>query len=216
VLNIDLKHIIESHNELQKKEFRKNDVIFSEGEKPQGIYCIKAGKVKILKNQPRENKRIVYLASNGEILGLHAVVNSHPYTNTAIVIDKTKTVFLPAEDFVNLVESDNAYKLMVMQTLCSRIEIMEHHINLISEMQSEQKFADTLLMLIRKFGIKKTKLLNINLSIDDLASFTCTSKSYMKKIISDFSQKGLIAFQNGDIKIFDRKQLESIAYNGKN
>ncbi|HEY3252038.1 MAG TPA: Crp/Fnr family transcriptional regulator [Ignavibacteria bacterium] len=215
VLNLELNEIIKVHDAIESRDFKKNDILFREGDIPVGIYCIESGRIKLLKNETQTNQRIVHLAGKGEILGVHAIVNNHPNTNTAVVIDRAKTLFLNANDFLQLVESDNSYKLLVMKTLCTRIETMEHHINLISDKPSEQRFADTLLMLINKYGLKQKTLLKIKLTLDDLASYTCTSRSYMKRIIMDFSQKGLISYRSGEISVLDRKQLESIAINTK-
>lgn len=92
---------------------------------------------------------------------------------------------------------------------------MEHHLSLINDKPSEQRFADTLLMLAGKYGLKPKKMLKIKLSMEELASYTCTSRSYMKKIILDFSAKGIIGYHRGEISILDKKQLESIALKEK-
>jgi CRP/FNR family transcriptional regulator len=216
VLNLELYEIIKSEKGLVKKDLKKDEVLFHEGDIPSGIFCIESGNVKLVKNESSEKKRIVHLATKGEILGLHAILNEHPYTNTAIVMEKTSVIFLNAGKFQELIENNNSYKLLVMKTLCSRIDSMEYHINLISEKQTEQRFADTLLLLINKYGLKQKKTLKINLSLDELASFTCTSRSYMKKIVIDFSNNGLISYHSGEINILDKKQIESIASSEKN
>lgn len=216
VLNLELNEIIKIHESIERRDFKKDEVIFREGDIPVGIFYIESGKIKLLKNESKTRQRIVHLAGKNEILGVHAVVNNHPFTTAAVAIDKSKMLFLCADEFLELVNSNNSYKLLVMKTLCTRIETMEHHINLISDKPSEQRFADTLLMLIGKYGLKHKRLLRIKLTLEELASYTCTSKSYMKKIIMDFAQKGLISYQMGEINIFDRKQLESIAMKEKN
>lgn len=213
VLNLELFELIRSENDLETKEFKKDDVLFREGDDPTGIFCIESGNIKLIRNESKANNRIVHLASKGEILGVHAIINTHPHTNTAIVMDKARVSFLSGHKFCELLETDNSYKLLVMKALCTRIDTMEHHINLISEKQTEQRFADTLLMLIRKHGLKQKQKLRINLSLDELANYTCTSRTYMRKIIIDFSQKGILKFHHGEINILDKKQLESIALN---
>jgi len=216
VLNREFYNLIRSENGLIKMELKKNDVLFKEGDVSSGIYCIETGNIKIIKNESKVNKRIIHLASKGEILGLHAILNNHAYTNTAVVMDKSTTSFLSAGKFFNLLESDNSYKLLVMKALCTRIDTMEHRINVICEKQTEQRFADILLLLIKKYGLKQKQILRIKLSLDDLANYTCTSRSYMKKIIIDFSQKGIISYHSGEINIFDKKQLETIALTENN
>lgn len=215
VLNLELFELIISEKGLIKKEFKKNDILYREGDVPAGIYCIESGNIKLIKNESKANNRIIHLASKGEILGVHSILNNHAHTNTAAVIDKARTSFLSSGRFLRLLDTDNSYKLLVMKALCSRIDTMEHHINLISEKQTEQRFADTLLLLLRKYGLKNKKALRINLSLDELANYTCTSRTYLRKIIIDFSQKGLISYHSGEINILDRRELELIAINEK-
>ncbi|MCI0448896.1 MAG: Crp/Fnr family transcriptional regulator [Chlorobi bacterium] len=205
-----LEEIIKNYKDLIPLVFHKNELLFQEGESAKGIYCIESGNVKLSKKEANDGDRIVHLAAKGEILGLHAVVNRHNYTNSAVALTKTHSCFITADDFLKLIEDNNTYKLLVMKSLCSRIDTMENHINRISDKPSDERFADTLLMLVNKYGLNRSRELNIHLSLDEIASFTCTSKSYMKKIISDFSQRGLISFSGGIINIRNLPQLENI------
>lgn len=209
--NTGLEEIIKNYGELTQFIFHKNDVLFRENDLAAGLYCIESGSVKIYKEEHTEQERILHLATAGEILGLHSVVNSHPYTNSAAAITETRASFISAHDFMELINSNNTYKLLVMKSLCSRIDSMEDHIVRISEKMSDERFADTLLVLVEKYGINKTKDINIHLSIDELASYTCTSKSYMKKIITEFTHRGLITFSGGNIKILNLPLLKTTA-----
>lgn len=209
--NTGLEEIIKNYGELTQFIFHKNDVLFRENDLPAGLYCIQSGSVKIFKEEHSEQERILHLATVGEILGLHSIVNNHPYTNSAAAISETRTSFISAHDFMNLINSNNTYKLLVMKSLCSRIDSMEDHIVRISEKMSDERFADTLMTLVEKYGISKAKEVNIHLSIDELASYTCTSKSYMKKIITEFTHRGLITFSSGSIKILNLPLLKSAA-----
>jgi CRP-like cAMP-binding protein len=211
VINTGLHQIIKNQKNLSHLTFRRNEPLFVENETSKGLFCIESGNVKIFKNEPNDEERILHLASKGEILGLHSVVNSHPYSNSAVAISETYTSFISAEDFMKMVDANNTYKLLVMKSLCSRIDSMEDHIVRISEKMTDERFADTLLLLLDKYGVNTSKELNIHLSIDDLASFTCTSKSYMKKIISEFSHRGLIKFSDSSIFVLDIPQIKLIA-----
>lgn len=209
--NTGLEEIIKNYGELTQFIFHKNDVLFKENDLPGGLYCIETGSVKIFKEEPDGQERILHLATSGEILGLHSVVNNHPYTNAATAISETMVSFISAHDFMNLINSNNTYKLLVMKSLCSRIDSMENHIVRISEKLSDERFADTILVLIDKYGMSKSKEINIHLSIDELASYTCTSKSYMKKIITEFTHRGVITYSAGCIKILNMPLLKTTA-----
>ncbi|MCC6865750.1 MAG: Crp/Fnr family transcriptional regulator [Ignavibacteria bacterium] len=204
-----IEDIIKNYREPTQFIFHKNDVIFNENDEPSGIYYIKSGSVKLFKQEPYQNQRILYLANSGEILGLHSVVNCCPFTNSAAAVSETVLSFVSASDFMNLVDSNNSYKLLVMKNLCSRIDSMENHIVRINDKLSDERFADTLKLLIDKYGLNNSKILNVNISLDELASYTCISKSYMKKIIADFTQRGILTYSSGNIKILNLSGLIS-------
>ena len=210
-INTGLEEIIRNHKELKDLIYRKDEPLFMENDPPAGIFCIESGSVKIFKEESATQQRILYLATAGEILGLHSVVNNHAYTNSAVAITDTKACFISHDDFMELINANNTYKLLVMKSLCARIDSMEDHIVRISEKMSDERFADTLLMLVDKYGINTSKEINIKLSIEELASYTCTSKSYMKKIITEFAHRGLITFSSGTIKILNLPMLRSTA-----
>ena len=209
-MNTGLREIIKNYKDIKHEIFGKDDILFTENEAPRGIYCIEKGSVKLFKKDQSGENRIIYLATSGEMLGVHSVVNDHPYTTTAAAISETQIVFIAFDDFKKLIESKSTYKLLVMKSLCERIDTMEEHIAGVSEKITEERFADTLLMLIDKYGVNSSNILNVNLSLDELASFTCTSKSYMKKIASDFSSKGLVTISANTIKILDLSRIKNI------
>lgn len=208
--NTGLQEIIKNFKDSKPITFLKDEHLFNENDESKGIYYIENGSVKISKKDHGGQDRIIYLATCGEILGLHPVVNNHNNPNTAIAISDTNTIFITANNFTNLIKSNNTYKFLVMKSLCSRIDSMEDHLIGLNEKMTEERFADTLLMLIDKYGLSPCNTIKINLSIDELASFTCTSKSYMKKIVSEFSSKGIINLSAETIKILDLSKLKNI------
>lgn len=210
--NTELTGLIKNSSKTRFLMFSKNEKLYSEGEHAAGIYCIESGFIKLTKNEPAEEDRLIYLAAEGDVLGLHCVVNGHPYAATATAVEETYVCYIAKEDFMEIIRSDNRYKILVMQSLCSRIGTIENHMASMNAKTSDERLADTLLLLINKFGIDLSeKTLNVSLSMDELASYTCTSKSYLKKIASEFSAKGLASISQNKIKIFDINGIKSIA-----
>jgi CRP/FNR family transcriptional regulator, polysaccharide utilization system transcription regulator len=213
-INTGLTEIIKNHHALTHLTFKKGEMLFSAGEHAKGLYCIDKGSVKLYRGEP-DNQRILHLAATGEILGLHSVVNNHPYINSASAITGVKACFIEAGEFLSMVESNNTYKLLVMKSLCLRIDTMEEQIISVAENSAEKRLAGTLLLLFEKYGVNKAKVLNITLTIEEIASFSYTSKSYMKKIISEFIRKELILFNEGKISILNIEQIKNLALQSK-
>ena len=188
-------------------KFAKNDYLFKEEERPEGIYHITKGKVKILKHNNVEYPVILHIAKEGEQLGVQAVIDDTTHWNSAIAMDEVEVCFVPAEEFLRIINNDNALKLQIMQSLCTRINRIENQISSRSEKSANQRFAELLTFLANDYGLSEDKMLNIDLTLDELASLAGTSRNYLAKIISDFSNNGWIQAEEGRFKILQMPRL---------
>jgi CRP/FNR family transcriptional regulator len=191
--------------------YRKNEFLFHENEPATGVYLIISGKVKIVKHENKPAQTILYLVKPGDILGIHAIVNGHNYTNTAVAMVNTHVCFIPGKEFLRLIKNNNDYKFVIMQLLCTRIDLIENQISSRYEKDATERFAELLVFLTNTYGLSDKKVLKIELTMEDLANLTGTSKGYLSKIIGEFSQKDIIVFKGRSIKILSKKELEKIA-----
>jgi CRP-like cAMP-binding protein len=190
----------------------KETSLFSENEPSLGVYFLLKGKAKIVKFRGAQAPLILHLAKNGELLGVDAAVNKHPHSNSAVMISESSIYFIPSEEFLDIINSDIEYKLHVMKLLCSTIDVIEEHISSISERSATERFAETILLLEKSYGITRDNFVNIELNIDELANLTGTTKSYMSKILSEFCTMELIEFNDNRLKILNLSQLEQISH----
>jgi CRP-like cAMP-binding protein len=192
-------------------KYVKNDFLFKENELADGIFYISQGKVKIQKNNNLDTPVILHIAKEGELLGVHAVINNTKHANSAIALDDVETCYVPAKEFTDAINKDNSIKLMIMQSLCSRINRIENQISSRSEKSANQRFAEVLTFLAKDYGLSNDNRLNIDLSLEELASLAGTSKNYLTKIIYEFSHNGWIQSEQGHFKILQMPQLEEMA-----
>lgn len=59
--------------------YKKGQIIFEEGFRPQGIYCVSQGKIKISKRGDRGKEQIIRLAKDGDIIGYRALISGENY-----------------------------------------------------------------------------------------------------------------------------------------
>lgn len=204
------KIIIESD---QKKilKFQKDDFLYHENEDSAGVYFVITGKVKIIKGENKPAQTILYLVKPGDVLGVHAVINEHSCTNSAVALVNTCVCFVPALEFRSLVNYNNEHKLSVMQLLCSNIDIIESKITSRTEKSASERFAELLVLLADTYGLTDENKLKIELSIDDLANLTGTSSGYLNKIISEYCQDDVISMKGNVIRIHELENLEKEA-----
>ncbi len=206
-----MREIVKESIEKEVITYRKNEYLFHENETAKGVYLIISGKVKIITDDNKPFQTILYLVKPGDILGIHAIINGHNYTNSAVALVNTEVCFIPGFEFYELINKNNNYKMIIMQLLCSRIDLIENQITSRNEKSAVERFAELLILLQDTYGVKDKKTLKIELSINELASLSGTSKGYLSKIIGELSQKGIIEMKGNSIKIINRKEIELLA-----
>jgi CRP-like cAMP-binding protein len=206
-----MREIVNESAEKQILVFKKNEYLFHENGSASGIYLILTGKVKIITDEDKSVHTILYLVKPGDILGIHAIINGHNYTNSAVALVNTEVCFIPDYEFFHLIDNNNKYKMVVMQLLCSRIDLIENQITSRNERSALERFAELLILLHDTYGTNDKQVLRIELSLGELASLSGTSKGYLSKIIGDCCQKNIISIHGKNIKIIDKKELESLA-----
>lgn len=182
--------------------------MFRQNSKCDGIYFVITGKAKIIKNDNQPAQTILYFAEPGDVLGMHAVINEHDFTSSAVAMVNTIVCFIPAKEFRVLISLNNKYKLDVMQLLCSNIDLIENTISSRQDKSTSERFAEVLVLLMNTFGLSEDNELKIDMNHDDLANLAGTSRAYLNKIIQDFSQKEWISIKGNIIKILNRDFLE--------
>ena len=82
---------------------KRNEVIFSEGKYPKGIFQVHKGLVKIFKFGKDGKEQIIQICKAGEIIGFRAVLSENPYNvNAAALEDNTEICFISSRDFTRI------------------------------------------------------------------------------------------------------------------
>ncbi|MGA2668329.1 MAG: Crp/Fnr family transcriptional regulator [Ignavibacteria bacterium] len=205
-----LADIIKESVEKKIYMVKKDEYLFHENKPAKGIYLVVSGRVKIIKNEKQPAQTILYLVKPGDILGIHSVINGHNTTNSAIALVNTNVCFIPGKEFQKIVKRNNQYQLIVMQLLCTRIDLVENQITSMSEKSATERLAELIVLLAETYGMNEKGILKIELGLDDLADLTGTSKGYLGKIIGDFFLKGIMDIKGTAITIFDIGNLKEI------
>ena len=77
--NLDDEQLKELDVEKACNIYKKGQLIFFEGNKPQGLFCINRGKVKIFQTGIEGKEQILRLAKEGDILGYRTLISGGSY-----------------------------------------------------------------------------------------------------------------------------------------
>ena len=192
---------------------RKGQILYYEGTKPLGIFCINAGVIKVYKTASNGKEQILYLAKQGDFLGYSALLGEANYTNSAMIIEEARICFIPKEVFLDLVMKDNEFFKRVTKQLSQELGVLEEKLTDASQKSIRERLAYLLLQLANTYGVDGGGHLRINLMLtrEELAGMVGTATESVIRLLSEFKKDGLIELEGKRILLKDKKGLARLS-----
>lgn len=197
---------------MKTKNYRKNEAIFTDGTKPNGIYYLNEGKIKKYKVDNDGREQIIYIYSSGEFFGYSAILSQESYGDTTSALENSVISFISKDSFLEILNQSSVFSGLLLKSLSHEFSVMANLIAILSHRTVRERAALSLLILHDKYKspLQKEEVL-ISLSRVDLANMVGTARETLARILNDFKQEKLIKSEGRKIQILDFKQLITIA-----
>lgn len=189
--------------------YKKGQVLFHEGTRPLGVFCIYGGKVKVYKLGSDGKEQIIRVARESDVLGYKAMISEEEYPVTAETLEDCTICFLPKTDFLQLLNASHAFNKRLLQNICHELGIMSTRLTNLAQKSVRERLAIGLLMLKDTYGAEggQHEEVEINLTREDLANIVGTATETLIRLLHDFKEEGLIETRGRKILIKDTKGL---------
>lgn len=192
------------------KIVRKGEVIFSEGENINGVFCVKDGVCKMTKLSSNGRDQIVHLVKKGELLGQRAMISDEPANLSAVALEDMQVCFIPKNEILGFFNDNNRFSMNVMKTICGDLKEADDIMVNMAQKTVKERLAQTLIYLEDNFGVNTDKSLKLQLSRDEIASMIGTATESCIRLLSEFNKLGLIELAGKKITITNKQQLARI------
>ncbi len=199
------------NSNLKCNTYRKGEIIYREGSRITGIYCVKKGILKIYKTGIDSKPQIVAFAIKGDITGYRSVLSNEMACTTAEIIEEAEICFIPSDIIFSLIKSNSDFALSLIQLTCRELDQANIFIKDIAQKTVKQRVAEILLMLQNTFKTDEEGFISVNLTREDISSIVGTATESVIRILSDFKNENLISVKGRKIKIIDKKKLNLIS-----
>lgn len=193
------------------KKIKKGEALFQEGEKLDGVFCVRSGISKLSKLSENGKDQIVKLASKGEIMGQRSVIAEECTNLSAVAVSDMEVCFIPKEIISNTLNNNPNYAVEVLRHMAHDLKEADDVIVNMSQKTVKQRVAEAFLYLKNNFGEDKEGFLLLTLSREDIANVVGTATESAIRIISEFKKKGLIKTLGKKIGVADEKKLQDLA-----
>jgi CRP-like cAMP-binding protein/ActR/RegA family two-component response regulator len=190
--------------ERKARPFKKNQVIYYEGDKGNGLYLILSGKVKTIKlaEDGRELMTGIYAAD--DYLGINAMLSNEEYADTATALEDCVLCLIPKEQLEQLLNLYPEVGREFIKLLANDIREKEEQLLQMAYHSVRKKMAEALLRLHRQPGSTDD---SFKISREDLAAMAAMATETVSRTLSDFKEERLIEKKGSTITILDLTRL---------
>jgi CRP/FNR family cyclic AMP-dependent transcriptional regulator len=195
---------------MTRRRYRRNEVIFHEGDPGDSLHVLFEGRVKITRESFEGDEAIVVILAAGDSFGELVLLDGAVRSATATAIEPTETLTMTRADFANLVDASEPFRWHVLGGIA-------HRIRRLTDQLAEVHFLD----LAGRLALQLTRLadeaapgqrtdieLRRNLTQSDLAAMVGGTRQRVNQILGDFDDEGLIRNEGGRLVVCDLEKLQ--------
>lgn len=190
--------------------YKRGETLFYEGHTPQGVYCIKKGKIKIAREGFEGKEQIIRFAKDGDVVGYRSLLSGERYASSAVALEETTVCFIPRNQLMQMVLSTPCLSLNFIRQACTELGDAGKLITNLAQKSVRERMAEILLMLRETFGETEDGALDVRLSREEIANLVGTATESAIRVLSDFQSEGLISLKGKAIYLIGRPGLMKI------
>ncbi len=198
--DLDRKFHKELKESIHLKKFKKNSIVFYEGDESDYLYVLLEGSVKLYKTSPKGSQIQIKRMSSPNTIGEYACFEKIPFPVTCEFI---------TDGIIGLLHFNNVYKYLnnkefslgLIKSLTSKVVMLFSILHKETILSSEAKVADLMLNNISIFKRLKN---------NEIAGILNLTPETFSRIITKFKREYIIKMEREGLKILNREALKII------
>jgi len=192
------------------KNVDKGQVIFDEGERVNGVYCIKSGVCKVSKMSENGRSQIIQLIKGGDMLGQRSLIGDQASNVQAVAVNDMEICFIPRDEIIRDLKSNNAFTMSMLKNMAVNLKETDELIVNLGQKTVKQRLAQTLLYIQETFGVNENGALDISLSREDYSNIIGTATESAIRLLSEFKKREMIRIKGKEIFILNERELQKV------
>jgi CRP/FNR family transcriptional regulator len=180
--------------------------VFLEGDRVDGIALLISGVVRVYKIGETGRQITLYRFGNGQscILTANAILSQKTFPAVATVEKDAEAVMIPAEVFRKWVSTYDLWREFVFDLLSQRLSSVMEIIDEVAFRRMDTRLAA--LLLTRSQNQNPMRITH-----KEIAAELGSSREVISRLLEDFSERGFISVNRGEVELLDADGLRSRA-----
>lgn len=210
ILDNDEKRLVADN--LVMHTFKKNQLIYAEGDEPEFLWCLLKGKVKKIKEGIGGRVQIIRLMRPVQYFGYRAHFAEEPYVSSAVAFEPSVLGALPLTLVDDMIRKNNDLAWFFIQELSRNLGGSDTRIVNLTQKHIRGRLAEALIVLRDHYGYEDdNSTLKIYMAREDLANLSNMTTSNAIRTLSTFVSEKIIVVDGRRIKIINEPMLRKIS-----
>ncbi len=194
---------------LRRRRFRRNEVIFHQGDPGDSLHIVAAGAVKIVLPSAEGDEAIIATLRPGDFFGELALLDDSPRSATASALEASDTLVLPRQVFVELLDTLPGLRDALLAGLARELRRLTGHVEELHFLDLAGRLAMRLTRLAREAQPDARGEIRLSwpYTQSDLAAMIGGTRQSVNRLLSELVDEGLISIEHDALVITDLDQL---------
>jgi len=203
--NLPELYLSELNEKLFVKKYNKDSIVFFEGDKPEYMYMVLEGSVKMYKTTPKGNQIHINRLYSPSLIGEYVYFEKQSFPATCEFVEDGVIGLIPFATIDKLLENKE-FALSIIKSLTGKVMLLSALIHKETVLSSEAKVAD---ILIHKSSIFE------RLKNSEIAAILNLTPETMSRILAKYKRENIISVHKHKVEILDRDKLLTILETNK-
>lgn len=212
-LNSDERRLVVENMEVHT--YKKNQLIYAEGDQPEFLWVLLKGKVKKTKEGVGGRVQILRLIRPVQYFGYRAFFAGESYVSSASAFEPSMLGAVPLTLVRDMISNNNQLAWFFIQELSRNLGGSDTRIVSLTQKHIRGRLAEALIVLLDNYGYEDDgSTLRIYMAREDLANLSNMTTSNAIRTLSTFVAERLVVVDGRRIKIINESQLRKISKYG--
>lgn len=210
VLTHEEKHIVVENFAIHN--FKKNQIIYVEGEEPEYLWCLIKGKVKMFKDGVGGRQQILRLYRPIQYFGFRAYFAHEPYVSSTAAFEPSTLGAIRMDIVCKLIDQNKRLAWFFIHELSKHLGRSDTKMVNLTQKHIRGRLAEALGLLIDNYGFEEDReTLKIYMAREDIANLSNMTTSNAIRTLSAFVSEKIITVDGRRIKVLNEAALRKIS-----
>ncbi len=194
---------------LRLRRFRRNEVIFHQGDAGDTLHIIASGSVKIVLPSAEGDEAIIATLRPPDFFGELALLDNQPRSATATAVEPTETLTLLRGVFLELVNAHDELRDALLSALVAELRRLTGHVEELHFLDLAGRLAMRLAELARATAPSGTGQVTLDwpYTQSDLAAMIGGTRQSVNKLLGSLITEGLVRLERDSLVVMDPEAL---------